>query len=202
MTAGVVISCLPHGVLASGAVRFDPALPAAKAQAIVRIRTGPVTKLLLRFSERFWPRPMAQLVCGTGPVTLYWPACYRTAGPAVLTGYATGPCALALSEAGPDNAVDLVLDDLARRFPRARPRATVTATRFIDWPTDPNALGGYTYLPPGALGARAAMAASDTAALLWAGSATISSPIADTVEAAYLSGLRAASQARHILDTC
>jgi monoamine oxidase len=55
MTAGVVISCLPHGVLASGAVRFDPALPAAKAQAIVRIRTGPVTKLLLRFSERFWP---------------------------------------------------------------------------------------------------------------------------------------------------
>jgi hypothetical protein len=36
--------------------------------------------------------------------------------------------------------------------------------------------------------------------MLWAGSATISSPIADTVEAAYLSGLRAATQARHILD--
>jgi len=201
VTARVAISCLPHGVLASGAVRFDPALPSSKAQAIARIRTGPVTKVLLRFSERFWPRPMAQLVCGTGPVTLYWPTGYRTTGPAVLTGYATGPRALALSRAGHDDAVDTVLEDLARRFPRARPRATVTATRFIDWPTDPSAFGGYTYLPPGALGARAALAAPDTAALLWAGSATTSSPIADTVEAAYLSGLRAASQARHILDS-
>src|SRR6185437_7676695 len=96
--------------------------------------------------------------------------------------------------------VDLVLDDLARRFPRARPRAIVTATRFVDWLCDPNAHGGYTYLPPGALGARTALAAPDTGALLWAGSATTGSPIADTVEAAYLSGLRAAGQARHLLD--
>jgi hypothetical protein len=61
---------------------------------------------------------------------------------------------------------------------------------------DPNANGGYSFLPPGAVGARAALAASDTGALVWAGSATAWNPVADTVEAAYLSGIRAAREAR------
>jgi monoamine oxidase len=198
--ARAAISSVPHGVLASGALRFDPQLPASKADAIDRIRTGPVAKVLLRFSERFWPSRMAQLVCGAGPVTLYWPTSFGTAGPPVLIGYATGPRGRALSQAGADRAADAVLADLARLFPGSRPHARVTGSRFVDWLTDPNALGGYTYLPPSAVGARAALAAADTGALLWAGSATTWRPVADTVEAAFLSGLRAADQARRILE--
>jgi monoamine oxidase len=193
------ISSLPHGVLASGAVTFDPGLPESKVRAIKRIATGAVAKVLLRFDERFWPRRMAQLVCGTGPVTIYWATSFGTDGPPVLSAYATGPRAEALSEAGPDKAPDVVLDDLERVFPRARPRSRVRDVRFVDWLTDPNAYGGYTYLPPGAVGARAALAAADTGPLLWAGSATMWHPMSDTVEAAYLSGLRAARQASAIL---
>jgi monoamine oxidase len=137
---------------------------------------------------------MAELVCGTGPVTLYWPASYHTAGAPVLVGYATGPRARALSAAGAERVPDLVRDDLDRLFPRVRPGRLVEDVRFVDWLTDPLARGGYTFLPPGAADARARLAASDTGALVWAGSATVSSPIADTVEAAYLSGLQAADE--------
>lgn len=195
--AGVIT--LPHGVLASGAIVFDPALPASKLEGIGRIATGPVAKLLLAFDERFWPRRMGQLVCGSGPMTLYWPTSFATDGPPVLIAYATGPRAAVLSELGHDAAVDVALSDLERHFPKARPRRLLTGSRFVDWLTDPDARGGYTYLPPGAVGARAQLAAADTGALVWAGSATVRSPVADTVEAAYLSGLRAAREASGFL---
>jgi monoamine oxidase len=199
-TGKSAVSSLPHGVLASGAVTFDPVLPATKVRAIDQISTGAVARVALLFDERFWPRRMAQLVCGTGPVTLYWASSFGTDGPPVLSAYATGPRARALSDAGPDGAPDIVLDDLERLYPRAHPRRSVRDVRFVDWLTDPNSCGGYTYLPPGAVGARAALADADTAALLWAGSATTWSPVADTVEAAYLSGLRAAHQASAVLN--
>lgn len=195
------ITTLPHGVLASGTVGFDPALPSTKVDAISRITTGPVAKVLLSFSDAFWPSRLTQLICGTGPVTLYWSTSYGTDGPPVLIAYATGPRARALSAAGPDVAPEVVLDDLGRLFPRARPRRSLQSARFVDWLTDPNAYGGYTFLPPGATGARNDLAAPDTGALIWAGSATQWQPVADTVEAAYLSGLRAAREVSAILSS-
>ncbi|MGH7910774.1 MAG: flavin monoamine oxidase family protein [Candidatus Dormibacteraceae bacterium] len=194
-TARIGVTSLPHGVLASGAVTFEPPLPEAKAAAIAQIRTGPVVKVLMRFDERFWPARMAQLVCGTGPLTLYWPPSFGIDGPPLLTAYATGARARALSRAGADQASGIVLDDLRRLYPRARPDRLLQDVRFVDWSSDPNAWGGYTYLPAGAVGARSALAAAVTGALLWAGAATVSRPVADTVEAAYLSGVAAARQA-------
>lgn len=193
--ARAAVTTLPHGVLRAGVVEFDPVLPPAKQAAVERIATGAVGKVLLAFDDRFWPARMTQLVCGDGPVTLYWPTSYATDGPAVLSAYATGPRAAAMSAAGPDDAIDMVLDDLARLYPGVRARRLLRRARVVDWATDPNALGGYTFLPPGAVGSRADLAASSTGALFWAGSATTWQPVADTVEAAYLSGLRSA---RHV----
>jgi monoamine oxidase len=193
------ICAVPHGVLAAGKVAFTPSLPESKTEAITHISTGPVAKVLLSFDERFWSRQMSQMICGTGPFTLYWPTSFGTDGPPVLIAYATGPRARALSEAGPDAAVEIALQDLHRIFPRVRPAQLVRGARFVDWLTEPYALGGYTFLPPGSVGARARLAAPDTGALFWAGSATAWSPVADTVEAAYLSGLRAARQTSTVL---
>ena len=137
---------------------------------------------------------MTQLVCGDGPVTLYWPTSYGTDGPPVLSAYATGPRAAALSDAGTYESLEIVLDDLRRLYPAAPVRRLLVESRFVDWLTDPDACGGYTFLPPGAVAARSRLAAADTGALFWAGSATHWTPMADTVEAAYLSGLRAARE--------
>jgi len=187
------ITTLPHGVLARDVVIFDPPLPAAKQAAIERISTGAVAKVLIAFDRRFWHRRTTQVVCGTGPVTLYWPTSVGTDGPPVLSAYATGPRAQVLSDAGADRALEIVLDDLERVFPGAAPRDAVLGARFVDWTSDPNAYGGFTFLPPGAVGARDDLAAP-TPPLFWAGSATEPHPVADTIEAAYLSGLRAARQ--------
>ncbi len=201
ISARAAISTLPVGVLKSGAVRFAPELPESKQLALESVEMGPVVKLLLLFAERFWPKWLASLACGTGPATLYWPVFHGDEQkPAVITAYATGPRAALLAKVGEEEAVEIVVSDLRRLFPKADPRRSLRASRRVDWTFDPWARGGYTFLRPGGCGARAALAAPDTGPLFWAGSATVSSPIAASVEAAYLSGLRAAGEVRGLLQ--
>lgn len=200
--ARAAISTLPLGVLKSGAVHFVPELPELKRSAFADIEMGPVLKLLLCFTERFWPRWLTNLGCGTGPVTLYWPVFYGTDDmPAVLTAYCTGPRAAYLSSLSEEKALSVVLADLERLFPRASPRRLLVASRSIDWTTDPFACGGYTFVRPRAAGARARLSAAETGTLFWAGAAAATPAIADTVQAAYLSGLRAAEQVLAFLDS-
>jgi monoamine oxidase len=200
IAARSAISTLPLGVLTSGTVRFVPELPESKRAAFAYVATGPVLKMLLRFREPFWPSWLANLGCGTGPVTLYWPVFYGARSrAAVLTAYCTGPRAAYLSGLGEDEALAIVLADLQRLFPRADPEGQLLAARRIDWTNDPFACGGYTFLRPGGSGARGRLAAADTGALFWAGAATATPTIADTVQAAYVSGLRAAAEVMHRL---
>jgi monoamine oxidase len=114
----------------------------------------------------------------------------------VLTAYVTGPRAAALSAMSEADAVAVCTADLARVFPAADPAGWLVGARRIDWPSDPWARGGYTFLPVGAAGARERLAAADTGALLWAGDATKTDGVAAVVHAAYASGLRAAAAAR------
>jgi monoamine oxidase len=201
LSARTAISTLPLGVLKSGAVRFLPELPEGKRSAFPHLEMGPVLKVLLHFRAPFWPSWLTNLGCGTGPVTLYWPVFYGTRSkPAVLTAYCTGPRAARLSRLGEDEAVAVVLADLRRLFPRADPHTALLAVRRIDWASDPYACGGYTFVRPGGTGARARLAAADTGALFWAGAATATPTIADTVQAAYLSGIRAAGEVRALLE--
>jgi len=195
LSARSAICTLPVGVLSAGSLRFDPVLPETKVSALHDLKMGPVLKILLRFSERFWPLRLAILACGAGPVTLYWPVAYRadTDNP-TLIAYATGPRAAALAEVSEDEAAATAVADLGRLFPKVDVRRSLVAHRQVDWGADPLACGGYSFVRVGGVGAREKLAAADTGALLWAGSATESSPIAETVEAAYLSGLRAADE--------
>jgi len=202
ITGRAAVCTLPVGVLKSGSTRFLPELPEAKRSSLESMTMGPVLKLLLHFSEPFWPAWVANIGCGTGPVTLYWPVFYGAEGkPPVLIAYCTGPRAARLSELGEEEAVEIVLADLRRLFPKADPHRVLIAQRRVDWATDPFSRGGYTFLRPGGVGARERLRAADTGALFWAGSATEWDPIAATVEAAYKSGLRAASEATALLDS-
>ena len=133
-------------------------------------------------------------------MTLYWPVFYGSERkPPVMIAYCTGPRAEALSKVTEDEAVGVVLQDLRRLFPRSDPERALLGHRRIDWGTDPFSRGGYTFLRPGGVGARARLRAADTGPLFWAGAATEWSPIAATVEAAYTSGTRAAGEVRALL---
>ncbi len=197
--ARAAVNTLPVGVLKSGSVRFLPDLPERKKAALACLEMGPVAKVLLRFEEPFWPRRMASLVCATGPVTLYWAVFYGAPDPLpVLTAYCTGPRAAALSKLSEEDAVQGILRDLRRHFPKASPR--LTAYQRVNWTSDPLACGGYTFVRPGGSGARARLAAPDTGALFWAGSATATTTIAASVQGAFVSGQRAASEVQRYLE--
>jgi monoamine oxidase len=206
VSARACVSTLPLGVLQSGAVRFLPELPESKQTAMRCLKVGNVVKILLRFKERFWPKWLANLCCGDGPVTLYWPVFYNRGAstddkPPVLIAYATGPRAERLSAMSEDEAAATVVADLARLLPKSDPRSFLEAHRRVDWGTDPLACGGYSFVLPGRSGGpRTRLAAADTGALFWAGSATQTTPIAETVEAAFLSGQRAAKEVVQYLN--
>jgi monoamine oxidase len=159
---------------------------------------GPVLKILLRFEERFWPQRLSTLACGVGPVTLYWAASHSDGNAMpVLVAYCTGPRAAALSRLSETEAAHIALQDLRRNFPGRS--AKLAAFRRIDWDADPFSCGGYTFLRPGGSGARERLLAPDTGALLWAGSATATTAIAATVNAAFVSGLQSANKTLALL---
>jgi monoamine oxidase len=195
MEARAVISTLPIGVLKSRAVRFEPELPPSKQEALSLIESGPITKILLHFQEKFWPGWMEMVACATGPVNLYW-SVFRNVKerPSVLTGYCIGPRAAALSAEIEEKAIDIVMADLQRLFPKSNPHRDLVNYRMVNWAEDPFARGGYSFLRPGARSARADLRAADTGALFWAGAGTESKPVSELVETAYLSGLRAAAE--------
>ena len=192
-SARAAISTLPVGVLQSNTIRFTPELPESKRVALRGMVMGPVLKVLMRFEEAFWPRHLAAVCSSAGPVALYWNVFYKAKIEApVLTAYCTGERAAALARISEEEALAHVVQDLRRHFPKAKPK--LAEWRLIDWSADPMACGGYTFLRPGAAGARARLAAADTGALFWAGSETATKPIAATVAGAYATGLRAAAE--------
>jgi monoamine oxidase len=139
---------------------------------------------------------MDTLVSGVGAVRpLFWAPFQGVAeAPPVLIAYCTGASAAALGRPSEEEAAAIAVRDLARNFRPPLPR--LLAFRRIDWAADPFARGGYTFVRPGGCGARARLAAADTGALFWAGSAVATPTIAASVQGAFASGLQAAAQVR------
>lgn len=201
ITARAAVCTLPIGVLGSGAIQFSPDLPAMKWRALNGLEMGSVLKVLVRFSERFWPETLTMLGCD-GPVRLYWTPLYgRDDAEPVLTAYTGGHRARALSAMTEADAIGAVLADLDRMFPEVTPSQLARDTRRVDWCTNENARGGYSFVRLGGSGSRAALAAADTGALFWAGDATSTTTIAAVVHAAYATGVRAAHEVTTHLNT-
>ena len=54
LTGDAAVVTLPIGVLQAGAVTFTPALPARQREAIGRLGSGALDKVVLRFDDAFW----------------------------------------------------------------------------------------------------------------------------------------------------
>ncbi|MCW1958707.1 MAG: FAD-dependent oxidoreductase, partial [Mycobacterium sp.] len=91
--AAKVIVTVPLGVLKSGAIRFDPPLPAAHARAIDRLGFGRFEKLVLRFDAVFWDDvDQIQVLDAPGRPFTGWYNLDRVAGaPALMAINGGGP---------------------------------------------------------------------------------------------------------------
>lgn len=205
LTAKQLISTLPLGVLQSGAVAFEPELPALAAQA-ARMRMGAVLRVSLVFKTQFWRDP-AQLSKHPSIATelqdlsflfakdTVWPT-WWTSSPdhaPVLTGWVAGPKATVLKPVG---LTDRAILDAARIFeiPEAELRTQLVGAHCHNWQRDRYSQGAYSYVPAGAIDAPEKMSQLNNETLFHAGEHTDLEGHWGTVHAALNSGLRAAAQ--------
>lgn len=182
-----VIVTVPLGVLKAGVIDFDPALPAAKRDAIARLGFGVLDKVVLRFDAPFWTadadmigiagrdQPVSDLVNGL-----------RFAGAPLLVGLRGGANAVAREQHSDTQTVGDVVAALGAPAP-----AGAVVTR---WGADPYARGSYSFLAVGS-GPHDQRALAEPVGdrLAFAGEATHEEFFA-TAHGAYLSGLREADR--------
>ncbi len=192
--ADAVIVTLPLGVLQHGDVTFDPPLPDWKVQAIHRLRMGTLNKIVLRFSEPFWPeRPefLGYIHAGPGAFPLFWNGLRISATP-ILIGHVGGSRARQLESLSDVDTVRLACRTLERMFGRRIPRPT--AWRITRWHHDPFSRGAYSYVPVGSTSLMYTALAEPVNGRLWfAGEATVRW-FPGTLHGALLSGLATAQR--------
>jgi len=208
LTARAAVVALPVGVLRArageGAVRFVPALPAAKRAALSRLRMGDVSKVGLLFKPAAWRRVSRALGDGFlrvpgGRFAVYW-----TANPLptpLVTAWAGGPPARALNALGGRAAAAEAVRGLALALgeDERRLRAGLRGTFFHDWTADPFSRGAYSYAVAGGSGARAELARPAAGTLFFAGEACDVRGESGTVGGALDSGARAGRAAAAVL---
>ncbi len=193
--AAACIVTVSTGVLASGAIRFTPALPVAVQEAIDGLPMGVLNKVALRASGD--DRLDLPSSCGVDQfvAAIDDPAAAIVAWPHGVDHmicFIGGSPAAALERA--DETEAFVRGQLcalwgARADAALRPRAVVTR-----WASDPFALGSYAYARPGCVGARAVLGAPLAGGrLVFAGEAVRTDGLAGTVGGAYLAGEDAAA---------
>jgi monoamine oxidase len=189
------IAALPLPVL-QHAVRFEPALPAAKQRALAGLRMGAAIKLGLVFDTPFWwsDAPLARmgwLQIPDAPLPVWW-STYPAIAP-LLLGWSAGPAADTLSRLPDEQIVGRALSSLRPVFGQRVDRH-LSGWHLHNWQTDPFAGGAYSYVGVGAAGAQAALARPLEDTLFFAGEATEHSGHHATVHGALASGQRAAHE--------
>lgn len=202
VTASACIVTVSTGVLASGALRFDPPLPSRTQACIDALPMGLATKVALRASspDRLdLPDSCAvdRRVARSGePLMIFqfWPF-----GRNHVVGWIGGGPAWALLREGKAAAVDFARSELRNLFGARADRAFADGGSVVTgWGEDPRVRGAYAYAPPGSAPARAGLAEPlADGHLLFAGEAC-QEGLAGTVGGAYLSGAAAARQAATI----
>ncbi|SDS96119.1 flavin monoamine oxidase family protein [Microterricola viridarii] len=191
-TADRAVVTVPIGVLRSGDLAFEPALPASIARAIDSFQMNDFEKVFLRFPTKFWDDGV-YAIRQQGEASAWWHSWYDLTAvhgvPTLLT-FAAGPCAIETRDWPTGRIVESVLGALRGLYgDRVETPEHVLIT---DWRDDPFAQGSYAYLKPGGnVEDHDALASPVAGVLHLAGEATWTEDPA-TVTAALRSGHRAA----------
>ncbi|MGH8129834.1 MAG: flavin monoamine oxidase family protein [Steroidobacteraceae bacterium] len=196
--ARVAVVALPSAVIADGAVVFSPHLPAEVLQAHHDLPLGLLNKVALRFKRSVFPSERTEFLQlrrddgrGIGYLTRHWDS-------NVSIGFVAGRFAHELEAAGEAAAIEHALTELTTMLGadirRQFDRGAATA-----WGSDPFARGSYSHCLPGRYGARAILTRPVGGRIVFAGEHT-EQPAYGTLHGAHLSGLRAAAEARRLLQ--
>lgn len=192
MDADWAVVTVPLGVLKSGDISFEPALPKTKAAAISGLGMGLLNKTYLRFDKPFWPEDVDWLeFLGPKPGEwAEWVSFTQAAGWPVLLGFNAADQALALEKNSDRDMAAGAMEALRMMFGSSIPEAK--AVQVTRWHGDEFARGSYSFNAVGSsLKTRKDLAKKGDTRLLFAGEAT-SPDHPGTAHGAYLSGEAAA----------
>ena len=193
LEADRVVITLPLGVLQAGDVTFDPPLPPEKLTAIQALGAGHVDKLILKFTEPFWPTEFGALATSLASQVWWRPGWGRDNEAPILTALIGGQAAENFEQMGEQAVIQAGLQDLETIFGVSNLAEKLVEGHFVAWGTDPYAKMGYSHVPVGAVGQREVLARSVENVLFFAGEATHTIRAA-TVHGALESGLAAAEE--------
>jgi monoamine oxidase len=195
--AAAAVVTVSLGVLQARRIAFDPPLPEEKVRAIDALGWGHVQKPLLVFDEGLRHTVLGKatsLASGAGSF-YFLPYHGRTRGPIVIEGFLAGGMARSLAGKPEAEALDAVLKDLEAMTRIADLRSHLLRARFVDWSSDPDIRGGYTFPKiGGGLAQRRILAEPLDGVLFFAGEATHYAGEYATVHGALDSGERAAHE--------
>jgi monoamine oxidase len=220
LSAPRVLITVPLGVLQAradengadenGSIRFSPALPSEKLEAIRNAMMGKVIRVTLRFRERFWedlPRfqkTNSKTMRGMSFLFSHddWFPTWWTRAPEkvpFLTGWAPFHCAERLSGQTKSFVIERALQTLHRLLGvSVQELETLFEHAYChDWQTDPFSRGAYSYGKVGGDGMEEALGKPVEETLFFAGEATDTGGHNGTVHGAIASGKRAAAEISH-----
>ena len=192
-SADKVIITVPLAILKAGDIRFTPALPAVKTNAISNIGMGYGMKIILKFSSRFWAADLGSLYAAN-QVPEYWCPSEGKGSDHVLTAFIMGEKAEYLSGLGA-GAIPVVLADLDNIYGSGVASAALVDSHIQDWSKEPFIKGAYSYATAGdVIAQRQALAAALDKKIYFAGEASHTAGHNSTVHGAVETGARAASE--------
>jgi len=174
------------GALQSGYIRFDPALPEWKENAIAELPMGLLAKIpLLLDGERFGLSAFDDILYERPGLQDIYFLCFPF-DMNMMIGFVGGSFAWHLTAEGTEAATDFALQSLRRLFGE-KAASHVKKAEFSRWANIPWTRGSYAAALPGKFGARAALARPIADRLYFAGEA-LAGPLAQTIGGAILSG--------------
>lgn len=196
LRAGAVIITVSTGVLTSGAIAFDPPLPADIHADLHALPMGLALKIAFRPTgeDRLGLPDHCSLdrriAKGEGPAMVF--SCWPT-GRNFISGWVGGSRAWELDRAGPHAIEDFARSEL-RKSLGGRVDTALDFSLVTQWGQDPNYRGAYAYARPGAAEARRRLQTPfEGGQLRLAGEAYNDDGLAGTLAGAWNSGLRAAA---------
>lgn len=194
--AAKVIVTVPLGVLKSGAIRFDPPLPAEHTRAIDRLGFGRFEKLVLRFDSAFWDDvDQIQVLGQPGRPFSGWYNLNRVSGQPALMALNGGAAAAAVGAMPVRRQTEAASELLAGIYPgRFRPPVAAQASNWWD---DEFSRGSYSFTAVGSGEDDREALAEPVDDRLWLAGEAQHPTLHSTVHGAWLSGKAAAEQATH-----
>lgn len=191
--ARACILTVSTGVLASGAIRFTPALPDWKEEAIANVPMGLLLKVGLMFDGARFGMGNSQFLSHriTDPIPA--PACYFLTFPTghdYVTGFIGGQFAWDLAKGGEAALIDFALEKFVSMV-GSEARGRLQASAVTRWDNNPLTMGAYSHARPGHFTARADLERPLQERLFFAGEA-MATPFAALYSGASLHGERVA----------